>query len=502
MRRLQLKKINFSSTFHLQKVKKSLIYLSAVVIFLILNYLASQLLPLRLDLSANRAYSLSSSTEKILKDMKKPTTITFFVSSDLPTKLLPLRADVVDVLNEYKRAGGGKVTVKLVDPKHDEKAMELAKKNNIFPLQVSQTEQDKYAVSSAYFGVVLENGGKSETIPQLTDLGGLEYNLTSAIYKLTRSDLPKIAITGYNTSLFERSPISVFEQVLGQQFGVYSVDFSTKDTKLQPNTKALVVFDNRTKTYTVEETAQIADYIKRGGKVLLFMDGVWVGNKLDVGESKSGLFGLARTFGIEVQKDLLLSESAEIVNFGSEQLSYYSAYPYWLKTSNFASSSLFSNVTQLSFPWVSSIAQKKEGGNSLVLVRTTRNSWRQTKDFTLNPQEIAEPQLAQLSVFSVVAQWKTDGKGEIVVIPSSRFVEDQFLSRSSNNLDFVLNILNEYASEGALTGIRQRAAIILALPDLTPQAKDVFKFMNILALPALFACYGIWRITKRSRQSK
>lgn len=502
MRRLQLKKVNFISTFHLQKVKKTLIYLSAVVVFLILNYLASQLLPLRLDLSANRAYSLSSSTEKILREMKKPTTITFFVSSDLPTKLLPLRADVIDVVNEYKRAGAGKITVKTVDPKHDEKAMELAKKNNIFPLQVSQTEQDKYAVSSAYFGVVLENSGRFETIPQLTDMGGLEYNLTSAIYKLTRSDLPKIAITGHNTSLFERSPISVFEQVLGQQFGVYSADFSAKDTKLQPNTKAVVVFDNRTKTYSSEETTQIVDYIKRGGKVLVFMDGVWVGNKLDVSESRSGLFGLARTFGIEVQKDLLLSESAEIVNFGSEQLSYYSAYPYWLKTSNFASSSFFSNVTQLSYPWVSSIVQKHDDGTGLALVRTTRNSWRQVKDFTLNPQEITEPQLTQLSVFSIAAQRKINSKGEIIVIPSSRFVEDQFLSRSSNNLDFVLNVLNEYASEGALAGIRQRAAVILALPDLTPQAKDVFKFVNILALPALFAFYGIWRITRRSRLSK
>lgn len=503
MKRLQLKKVHFLSAFHLQKVKKPLIYLSAAVVFLILNFLASQLLPFRLDLSAGRAYSLSSSTEKILKNTKKPTMITFFVSSDLPTKLLPIRSDVVDVLNEYKRAGAGKVTVKVVDPKQNDKAMELAKKNNIPPLQFQQTEQDKYAVTSAYFGILLENNGKAEVIPQVTDLGGLEYNLTSAIYKLTRTDLPKIAIAGYNTSLFERSPISVFEQVLGQQFGVYAVDLSVKDAQLQPNTKAIIVFDNRKKTYTTEEATQIENYIKKGGKVLVFMDGVWVGDKLDVSESKSGLFALTRAFGIEVNKDLLLSENAEVVNFGSGQISYYSAYPYWLKTSNFSSSSLFSNVTQLSYPWTASVNDKKTGGvNATILVRTTQNSWRQTKDFTLNPQEIKNPQLTDLSVFAIAAQRKTNNNGEIIVIPSSRFVEDQFLSRSSNNLDFALNILNEFASQGALAGIRQRDAVILALPDLTTQAKDVFKFVNILLLPVLFACYGAWRITKRSRRSK
>src|SRR5207248_1542456 len=102
-----------------------------------------------------------------------------------------------------------------------------------------------------------------------------------------------------------------------------------------------------------------------------------------------------------------------------------------------------------------------------------------------------------LKNFLVTAEAINKNGGHLVVIPSSRFALDQFLSRSSNNSEFVVNVLNDLASGGALTGIHLRAVNFYPIPDLPANVKDIFKYLNILLLPALFGLYGLWRLTKR-----
>jgi ABC-type uncharacterized transport system involved in gliding motility auxiliary subunit len=87
-------------------------------------------------------------------------------------------------------------------------------------------------------------------------------------------------------------------------------------------------------------------------------------------------------------------------------------------------------------------------------------------------------------------------KGEIVVIPSTRFVQDGYLGRSGN-LDFMINLVNEFSSGGALSGIRARAIQAYPLPNIAPGQKDLYKWSNILLLPLIFAAYGVLRLRKR-----
>ncbi len=83
-----------------------------------------------------------------------------------------------------------------------------------------------------------------------------------------------------------------------------------------------------------------------------------------------------------------------------------------------------------------------------------------------------------------------------MVIPSARFVQDNFLGRSGN-LEFIVNLVNEFASDGALSGIRSRAIAALPIPALDPNTKDIYKWANVLVLPALLGAWGVLRLKKR-----
>ncbi len=497
----KLQYFNALKVFRLFRFDKRTIFFLAIVLFLGTNIL---LVPfaLRLDFSKGRAYTLSSSTKKILKSIDRSVTVNFYASSDLPTKLLPLKREVTDLLNEYKKAGGTKVNLNILDPKKDANALSKAKTEGVPELQFSQVEKDKYAVTTAYFGIAITKDDRKELLPQVTEPGSLEYNLTAAIYKLTRKDTPKIGFVGLpEIPDPQQDPVATLRRILAQQFSISDVDVSSDSANknIDESIKSILVFDTGAKEYDAPEIESIKQYLNTGGKGLFFTDGVWVMGDLTTTDAKHNLSAILSEWGISIEKNFVLSASSEVVNFGNELVSYFVPYPFWVKTSNFdTKSSFFSNINQLTYPWTSSISlEKKNSITTNAIVKTTKQSWEQTNTFLLNPQNIPQPTQKDLKDFIITAHVRNKSGGEIVVIPSSRFAADRYLSRGSDNLEFILNIVNEFASGGALSGIRQRAVTFAPLPDLPENQKDIFKYATILFLPALFGVLGAVRLMRR-----
>ena len=492
-------KLNFVKLFKLENLEKWMIFILSFLVFFTANFIVS-LFPLKIDFSFGKAYSLSSSTKKNIKNLDDVLNIKFFVSSDIPVRLLPLKNEVLDFLKEYQKEGRGKIIVKVLDPKKDQNAQNQAQEVGLPSLQFSELQQNKYQVSSVYFGLVLSYGTKKEIIPQATDLESLEYNLTSLIYKMTKKELEKIAILGKEEKFnFQEDDLFTLKKALKQQFSLDFIDVSTNSAnkEIDKSYKTIVVFDNNQKEYDNQEIEAIKNYLKKGGKALFFVDGVWVKDNLQTTEAKHNLFSLLSNFGISVKKNLVLSTSAELVNFGNQLFQFITPYPFWVKTSSFNQTQpFFSNIQQLLFPWVSAIEIKNKK-EVYPLVFTSKKSWEQKDVFVLDPQNIPEPKTSDIKQFVVSAYTKNKNKTEIVVIPCSRFIQERYLSKTSDNLEFVLNILNNLAAEGALSGIKQRMVFFYPLPDLSENQKDLFKYLNIFLLPSIFALFGILKLTKK-----
>jgi ABC-type uncharacterized transport system involved in gliding motility auxiliary subunit len=492
-KRSYIHRLNLLSLLRLGNYKKNMIYAVAFILLVGINVLLSPFM-FRMDLSKGKAYTLSSSTKNVMKSIQKPVSINFFVSSELPTRLLPLRREVTDLLNEYKRLGAGKLQVTILDPKKDPKALEKAKSIGMPELQFSQVDQDKYAVTTSYFGISLEQGDKHELLPQVTEIGSLEYNLTAALYKLTRKEAPKVGMVGEGVE----GAIATTQNVLSQQFTMEPV-VATDSGSIDPAYRTLFIFTPTDKKYSNEEVTALERYLEQGGKGIFFVDGVSISDSLSVLPADHNLNTLLKKWGITVNSNLILSNSAELVNFGNELVSYLVPYPFWIKTDQVDSkSSYFSNVNQLTFPWTSSLTlQNANGIETHSLVSSTKRSWEQTSNFSLSPQTISPPKENELRQFTLIAESKRKNGGAILVIPSSRFISDKYLSRTSDNTAFILNVVNDFASGGALSGIRQRAVSFYPLPDIGNNVKDIFKYANILLLPGLFVLYGVIRLMRR-----
>lgn len=494
------KRFNLVKFFHLEKFGKPALFVGAICLFFISNLFISPV-SLRIDLSKGKAYTLSESTKRILRNLTDTVTINYFVSSDLPTRLLPLKTEVLDLLEEYKKEGRGKVQVKLLDPKKDQNALKEAQESGIPELQLSQLEKDAYSVSTSYFGATISYGTKKEVLPQITDIENLEYNLIAAIYKMVRKKIPKIGFVGTENSFdLQGDNLASLKRILQQQFEIENVNLATDSgtTEISTNVQTLLVFDTRSKEYDPHEIDLIRGYLQKKGNAVFFVDGVWVSDSLTTEPARHNLFTLLSDYGIQIEKNLVLSSAGELVNFGNDQYSFLIPYPFWVKTDNFdKNSSYFSNISQLMFPWISSIKINNRSGTTKELVRTNAQSWSQAGEFILNPQTIPQPQENNLKEFIISAQTSQQRKGTIIVIPSSRFVQERFLGSNSNNLEFVLNVVNDLSSGGALSGIRSRSVSFYPSPNLPENAKNIFKYANILLLPVLFALLGTIRLIKR-----
>src|SRR5450631_3564671 len=87
----------------------------------LVNYLAAHL-PLRLDLTADKIYTLSSGTRALLAKIGEPVTVDLYFSKNaegLPILYKDYADRVEAMLRQYVRAAGGKLTLNVINPKPD-----------------------------------------------------------------------------------------------------------------------------------------------------------------------------------------------------------------------------------------------------------------------------------------------------------------------------------------------------------------------------------------------
>lgn len=492
--------MKFIRLFRLTNIDMYIVVPVSLALLIITNLLIG-LSSFRLDFSKGSAYTLSPSTKKILHSLDDVVNIKFFVSSDLPTPLLPVKAEVTDLLNEYKKEGRGKISIKIMDPKKDPGSLEEVRELGIPELQYSQLEKNKYQLSNAYFALGIFYADKKEVLPQATDLGNLEYNTISLLYKLTRKESIKIAIVGMEQAATpQQDPYVVFRNILSQQYEIIPLDlFSDLIKEIDSSYKTVVLIDSNKKKYGEKEREKLKKYVENKGKIIFLVDGVGISDNLSTQPASHDLFSLFESWGISLNKDFILSSSAEYVNFGNDIYQFMTPYPFWVKTNNFnKKTGYFSNVAQLTFPWTSSVSLNNKNGLEVqTLVSSSKSSWDQKDSYELLPQKIKQPEMKDIKVFPLVAQVQTRGGGTVVLIPSSRFLNVQYLSKNSGNVDFIFNLVNNLASGGALSGIRSRTVTFYPLPELPDSTKDAVKYLDTLLLPALLALYGGIRLMRR-----
>ncbi len=484
----------------MKNTTKQAILLSAIGIFIVVHLLLS-FITLRLDLSKGAAYTLSKSSKNILRELKSPITITIYTSSNLPPRITPIKRDVIDLLREYERASGS-VTFKEVAFNATEEValVQQLGQLGIVGIPVREQEQNEVSLTEVYFGVTLKIGETEQPVAEPFNIENLEYNITSAIYTLTKTDVATIGIVGLEEgSNPQLDQMGIFKQILGSQFLTQVIPLVEPFT-IPTDIDTLIIVDTAENTFTSEVTNAIGTYLKTGSAII-FMNGISVDNSLQIGPGDEGLIALMNEYGITVEDNLVLSSRSEFVNLGSGEFSLFLPYPYWVWTPDVNTDTNYSGgISRITFPWGSSLTLS-ESEKVRYLAQSSPDSWSVRGAIDLNPQKGQEPSQEDIGMHILAAEVDISESGSLAVIGSSRFLLNNYLSRESQNIEFVLNILGSYASDGALSGIRSRAVTTYPLPQFTESAEQAYKYAAILLLPLLFGAYGGFRLWKRNKTS-
>lgn len=472
-----------------------------ILLFIFCNLLFL-FLPFRIDLSKGKAYSLSLASQNIVKELKMPVTFTLYISSDIPVRVLPLKKDVVDFLKEYKNTNTNKIKFIIKDPKKDTEAKKEAIKEGIPQIQFSEVESDQYKVSTAFFGLVIQYNTEKTIIPQVVNIQTLEYDVSSALFKMSRNIPQTISFVHFPIPAdSNKDAFFSFKQIIDKQYTTAELPTNTqKDTLLFSNSNQVaLVYAGKESLFNDNDSKQLDLFLQSGGNIILFADGITISDTLAVSPAKHNLFTFLKKHGLILHKDLVLSYDAQTATFATDKGAFVVRYPLWVLTNVFYKKSMdFENISQLMFPWASSITttQNKKG---TILTSSTKTSWRQTENFIVMPNKIPSPDKSSQQSIPLILETKQN-RGILTLIPTSHFVKEQFLNQSSGNIEFIVNLVNRYSSAGALSGIQSRANQTSPIRRITSQEKDIVRYMILFTTPVIFMVCGFLRMIQRKKR--
>ncbi|OJX38067.1 MAG: hypothetical protein BGO78_08525 [Chloroflexi bacterium 44-23] len=165
---------------------------------ILLNIWLYPLNGLRVDLTAQKEFTISDTTKDLVKNLQEPLLIRAYISQKTHPLLTPLIPQIGDMLREYEIASNGKITSEVIDPLEDaEVEIEANQTYGISPTPFQIAGRNESSIVNAYFDILVRYGDQSvvlglQDLINVTStstgvdvqLKNLEYSLTSAIKKV------------------------------------------------------------------------------------------------------------------------------------------------------------------------------------------------------------------------------------------------------------------------------------------------------------------------------
>jgi ABC-type uncharacterized transport system involved in gliding motility auxiliary subunit len=244
----------------------------AIVLFLAINILAGALLKsTRLDLTADKLFTLSTGTKQVLSSMEEPIDLRLYYSKRLDEMGPYFSAHaqrVEELLGEYQRLSGGRVHVDRLDPQPFSPEEDLAVAEGLEGLPLSGDG------TQAYFG--LSGHNSTDDIQVISYLAPeranfLEYDLTRLVHDLANPEKPVVGVLGDLPLM--GSQFNQFQpwHVLEAMYQFFDVRFlGGKQEKIDDDVQVLML----AQPHNVDAATLYAidQFVMRGGRVLAFID--------------------------------------------------------------------------------------------------------------------------------------------------------------------------------------------------------------------------------------
>ena len=281
-------------------------------ILVLANFLVGSL-HLRWDATSEKIHSLSDGTRTIMEDLAKPVELQLYLTRDVVNTTPGIQSfgrRVTDLLEEYRIAANGNITVTLIHPEPDSNAEDRAR---TYGLQgVATSGNNRF-----YMGLVALSEEREETIPFLDPAREtrLEYDITRMI---TRAVAPKKRSIGIlsGIEIFGNPQMAMQNPQMAKRWFFLSeleknnrVSRITAAEKALPEDLDLLVLMNPREIPDPLLVA-IDQFVLSGGNILLLADPVSLsGPSLPEGED-AALTTLLSSWGVRISKDAVVDFNA------------------------------------------------------------------------------------------------------------------------------------------------------------------------------------------------
>jgi len=505
---------------------------------LVLVNIAGVRLFTRLDLTHSKIYTLSDASKNLVKALDDKFLVKAYFTSDLPAPYNNNRRYLQDQLDEYRAYARGNFQYEFIDPSNKEDIEREAQRYGIPPVQVQVVKEDKLQIEKAYMGIVFLYGDKQERLPVIQRPDNLEYEISSAVKKLTSKQVRTVGfLTGHGEAGVQQ--MNNLKQLLDKQYEVTTVDLS--GGKPVPPDVSVLVIAAPVQPFKSWEKYLIDQYLMKGGKIAFLLNKVNVtlqtqmGRPLDV-----DLDDMLEAYGARVNTDLVRDLRCAAVtvqqNTGFFTIQNQVPFPFLPMASEFSKSSpIVKDMNSVVFYFVSSVDTsmvQAKGLTGEVLVRSSNRSGRQENMFMIDPntkwtQDMFKESGIPLAVtlegtFTSAFQGKpvildstvitpidtinrigTGVKTKIAVVGDGDFLQDQLSGGNRDNINFAGNLTDWLADDIGLATIRSRDSGAKPLDEVSEGTKSLVKGLNLAVPPLLVVLIGImrwrWRAAMRKR---
>lgn len=449
-----------------------------------INYIAKRQAR-RWDLTANRVFSLSDQTRKVLQSLEAPVRVRVFARNDDFQRFR-------DRLTEYESASN-RLTVDYIDP--DQKP----------------TLATQYNVQS-YGTVVFEYRGRTERA-----VGDAEQELTNALIKVVQGAQRKVYfVQGHGekdpTNSSDRAGFSEAKRALeSDNFVVETLPLLQKVSV--PDDATVVVVAGPKTDYLAPEVDALRAYLKRGGKLLLLLDPP---EKPD-SPPLTNLLALAHEWALEVGQNLVVDATGigQLAGIQSPVVPVALRYPSHPITEGFNVMTAFPLARS-----VSPVSGGVEGHYAQSFIETGEAAWavadvkKVLETGQIQPKPDKADKTGPISIGAAVSAPVADSAGSsdektseggspeqrkpetrLAAIGDSDFATNRMLGVQGNR-DLFLNTVNWLAQQENLIAIRPREPDDRRITMTAEQQRLVF-WWSVVVLPVLLCAGGVWTWWRR-----
>lgn len=375
------------------------------------------------DSTANKRYSLSEQTAKIVKGLKQPVTITYFNQSGKFTQ-------AKDTLDQYANLSS-KVHIDYVDP---DKNPEIARAAGV----------------KEYGTTIVQIGDRKEEAKSLT-----EEAITGAMIRDLKTSVRTICFVQgsgeHQIDDSERDGYSRFKDLLGQD------DYQTKSINLLskaevPSECTVVVVAGPDADYQQPEVDALKKYIEDGGRAMFLLDPPLKMGRVQVADNDA-LNKVLEGWGVTPQSNLILDLNpiGQIAGLG----------PQVALVTSYDTQPIVSDMKRRATGFPLSRSLEIKNGDKTTVQKLFSSSETSLATTKLNspaidpndPKNTKGPLL--IAAAGTYNTGKENSQGRFVVIGSSAWAANSFIGFNGNR-DLAVNAINWLASDEDLISIRPK----------------------------------------------